>query len=854
MAIQWGVKEISPEQAKGIKWGASSTEDEPPKDQPMVKQKPEPLPFSAKHPNLYGLYGAAKETAMEPVRLAADVITGGAGAFRKGMAGIHAMGEMYRADPDKPGSNEGLQAGMNSLADDQASIQQWGNFIPHEPSHIFSAVGDVANKGTSSLHERAMKESTSPLESQLLLGLEGGIQGVMDKGMLEGGAGITKGAWKNKGKAVDFAKAGYEHGKDFVIDPKVQLKRAESKLDSLTSRVLKNEKKAKFPEQARQDTASAQTVAEDIYKYSKNPETSFRNADGEEITDRTPENRLEMAQVVEDRMKQIYDKYSKTMQEFGQGNISLMPLIKDMHSKIQEWKRDASTRDLVPKAVQTLTELMRDQRRKGGLSLQEVDQSVRNWGRRIQDVKNPGADSIPNDIIKPIVDYLRNTADKTLDENMAKHAETVLDPTEKADWLKDRKLYSDYRKFSKNVTQDMVKHVAEQTKSKVNVWDTLAVIGGLKSVLFHDPSMAVMAGATEAINAWRKLQRNPDTAIKRMFKTVEDVERTKAKIPAEPEPESVKSSPFHTPEDIDPNKRPDTIGLPLENAQEGAERANRKKVWGAEDVEHNPITPPTTRGTSGTTPLVGEQADLQRQNPALGPAFANAESIDPRALNLKSDMHNESNAQGADSMHRTAGDYEPNPFEEHNPDTTKVHPLKSEQSSLQYDHGDIPADRFDTSPKPIGAPGENVGRGVEHADAPASRINLSELYETLKGQFPPDQVQTLIKAARSIGIPAAIVGLYNMTNDENKKKMLGIPMLASTINIFGKKGTVPKEVNHIGQADNIISSKMNVYKNAINSLVIAIKEEEAKPRRNEGKLDTLYAQYEKLKKEYAGIK
>ena len=539
----------------------------------------EPGQFGEQHPNLYAAKETLKDINFEVPRIFQGVISGGLDAARSVSEGYNMLAAgagaasadvqqqnvpWYKKDVATPfyqGAMEekqrlaqlkqkGPQEGQGLI--EKAQAVNFGNYAPiGGESALFKKMTEGVEGGKGYLGERAEKADMNTLGGQIQAavdhGLIAGIDYVMDRGMLKGLTHTGKQFIKAMPKVIEaspkVAAQAYEAAKkapqavkqavgkfnDMRKNAPEEVQRQNNKIEKLVESVFKPEKGTKtFAGTRNQNIDSGVSVANDIHKATLEDGITFADKDGIETSGRAPENRLENLHVAEQRMPEIWDRVVTAIDSVAPGmSFSLAPLIADLTAKTNSWDGRAATQKWADAARQVISDLQaqEDGPRKG-VQIKDVIEELKAWGEKRPSMFNPN-DAVTGQVIDPIIKFIQDEADKAIEQ--------AVGPENNSQFLQDRKLYSDYRKYIKNITADATKYQKDAAKYGINQFDIIASIGGLGSLLSLSPKGMVVSAGMEGLNMWRKHVNSPDRPVKQLYNAISERNRQDARIPKSPE-------------------------------------------------------------------------------------------------------------------------------------------------------------------------------------------------------------------------------------------------------------------------------------------------------------------------------
>lgn len=470
----------------------------------------------------------------------APLVLGGTPAFL-GYAGTQAVGaaaDQLLGSPEE-GISGALSAGGANIKEQASGLwhmaTDWANVFQKAPQASIDAAGGVDNlwsavqSGDTDTLWKFLK-STNASYAFDSPG-EAGIDAAFAVHAAKAGGKSLYQTVKNSPKAYAQAKTIAKKAgvavEDVLSDPVKAMKKAEQHMRSTASRVLRPERKATFPGEMEQNVDSAIRIADDVYKWTKDETNRFLDRRDELVSGRSPQNRYELMNVFQNRMPEIWNDVTREMESAGANTtFSLQPLIDDLNTQVKAWEGNAAFEGVAEKTRKLIGSLENQQQTLGGQKLGDLNEAIQQWRKQASATFDPN-NRLDNDVVKKIVDYYREAGDNLIEQ-----------ATGSSKFLENRKLYSDYRRFIKNVTGDATKFLSEQTKIDQNFWDQIAVLEGLEGLLTASPKMIVLGGVTKALTMLRKKFNSPDYAIRQLFEQAKRKAYQENRLPRTEQPVS----------------------------------------------------------------------------------------------------------------------------------------------------------------------------------------------------------------------------------------------------------------------------------------------------------------------------
>ena len=566
-------------------------------------------------------------------------------------------------------------------------------------------------------------------------------------GSLMMATGIGKGVGKQAFKA-ETAMRGvpelYTKARDAFQDPVASANKAAKNVQDWGSRVLRPAKGAQLFGGFANEMDARAVTATALHDAVASGKAKFLDKNGELVEGRMPETRLENLQVFEQMMPDLWKEYTDGLVAAGKdAKISYAEDIARIEGLINEWSTQPDTMKWVPQATEVLNRLKKGEEG-GGLNISRLPEALKNWGKEKPGQFDPN-NGFANEVIDPLMKSLTDRADAFIEANEGTNPQSQA----------ARKKWAQARQFQKSVIADANKSIKDTTKTSIGFLDSTAAVGGLASLFHMSPKGMALSLGIEGMSYLRKKMNHPDRPIKKMYQSVAEQKRHEARIkrPAEVPTGEGPSSPLLRPEDMEPTRHeqftsPSDKG-PMPPKFTGEGKASEPMIERGEargPAEYDPslrdIAPP---GDTGVTPRQIEQSGQQFR--AGGP---------PKGI-----PNAEISGGAGQTLTEAPSDY------------GQTRTLRGPQTGEPLDLNSARA-------------------GLREAGFPATGIE-----DMISATRPPTVESTVAKqgkgaagvakTAAKYGVPAAAIAMYLSGDEETKKRMLALPVMAGMMKMVSKE-------------------------------------------------------------------
>ncbi len=335
--------------------------------------------------------------------------------------------------------------------------------------------------------------------------------------------------------------------------------------------------------------AKAMTAVEEIVK-NKN-DLKLTDAEGNKVV-KLPENLKQFSESIEQTKREIYKEYTKMAEASGNAGamIPTQPIIAELAPVLES----VPLMDHSPSTVQYAKAKIKTLQDRGGYSVLDAQDSIQKLNESLDSYyKNP----TPARLGKAYVDAI-------VANNLRSLIDDVITKTEGPGYAELKQKYGALRSIEGDVTKRAIVDDRKNTKGLIDFTDVFSGYHLIQGVLTGSASTVTAGIASKIIAGTTKLLNDPNTHVKKMFKTAEKLVESKQSLATKgvtpsltrpPEDNSVQGTGF----DGDPYNQgpqqpvfPDTgRNFPKAPAQPQMTLQERLKIATGEGRPATPISP-----------------------------------------------------------------------------------------------------------------------------------------------------------------------------------------------------------------------------------------------------------------------
>lgn len=229
---------------------------------------------------------------------------------------------------------------------------------------------------------------------------------------------------------------------------------------------------------------------------------------GEEIFDKAPENLPQFAQAIEQTKKQVFSEYSALAKQATDDGLIIE--LDDVVKQLDNIASDKAKRAVRPEVIEHAKRISDRFKKLGTVTPDEADEMIKELNSSLQSFYAGVGDRSKAQVEGSIAKKLRQSLDEAVSNSTDASFQTL------------KSEYGALRAIEDEVSKRALVEARKVSKGLLDMTDVFTGGELVSGALTMDPSSILRGAAGKSIKTWYKRLNDPNLAIKKMFKKVDD--------------------------------------------------------------------------------------------------------------------------------------------------------------------------------------------------------------------------------------------------------------------------------------------------------------------------------------------